>query len=187
MKKRAEELLKESIGVKEEFLKHGPAKLADITKVIAGSLKSGGKLILFGNGGSAADSQHIAAELVGRFKKDRPPISAIALSTNTSTITALGNDYGYETSFSRQLEALARKGDVAMGISTSGNSPNVIEAIKTAEKLGLKTIAMTGRDGGKLAGLADITLKVPSDNTPRIQELHITAGHIICELIEGQI
>jgi len=187
LKKRAEELLKESIGVKEEFLKHGPAKLADITKVIAGSLKSGGKLILFGNGGSAADSQHIAAELVGRFKKDRPPISAIALSTNTSTITALGNDYGYETSFSRQLEALARKGDVAMGISTSGNSPNVIEAIKTAEKLGLKTIAMTGRDGGKLAGLADITLKVPSDNTPRIQELHITAGHIICELIEGQI
>lgn len=184
MKDKIERALRESISVKEELLKTQGATIANIAKMIIDAVKKGNKLIAFGNGGSAADSQHIVAELVGRFKKERPPIAAIALSTNTSTITALSNDYGYDASFRRQIQGLAKPGDIALGISTSGNAPNVHEALKSAKEMGLKTITMTGKDGGKIAKTADIALKVPSDNTPRIQEAHITAGHIICELVE---
>jgi len=181
---KIKDILKESIEVKNNLLKTEVDTIAKIVYLIVDAVKDKKKLLVFGNGGSAADSQHIVAELIGRFKMERSPIPAIALSTNTSTMTALSNDYGYEASFKRQLEGLAKEGDVALGISTSGNAANVCEALKSAKKLGLKTIAMTGEDGGKIVKLADVTFKVPSKNTPRIQEAHITAGHIICELVE---
>jgi D-sedoheptulose 7-phosphate isomerase len=151
------------------------------------SLKSGGKVIIFGNGGSAADSQHMAAELVGRFKKDRRPIGAISLTTNTSTITALANDYSYDICFSRQLEALGSRRDVAVGISTSGNSRNVNDAVTKAKSMGIKTVGISGRDGGKLAKLCDIAIVVDSTDTARIQESHLMICHIICELIEREL
>jgi D-sedoheptulose 7-phosphate isomerase len=144
-------------------------------------------LFLFGNGGSAADSQHIAAEFVGRFAFDRPALSALALSVNTSCLTAIGNDYGYDQVFSRQLEALARPGDVAIGISTSGNSPNVLGGIATAKRLGLHTIGWTGCAGGKLKDAADHCICAPSNETPRIQECHILIGHIVAEIVEQEI
>jgi len=150
------------------------------------SIKKGGKVILFGNGGSASDSQHIAAELVGRFRKERSALAAIALTTNTSILTSLANDYSYEIVFSRQIEALGQKNDIAIGISTSGKAKNVAAGIKQAKKMGIKTIALTGGDGGELAKLADISLIVPSLVTARIQEAHITLGHIICELVEQE-
>ena len=143
-------------------------------------------MLLFGNGGSAADAQHIAAEFVGRFAFDRPPLAALALSVNTSCVTAIGNDYGFDQVFSRQLEALARPGDVAIGISTSGNSPNVLHAISTAKRLGLHTIAWTGCTGGILKKAVDHCICVPSTETPRIQECHILIGHIVAELVEQE-
>jgi D-sedoheptulose 7-phosphate isomerase len=139
---------------------------------------------LFGNGGSASDSQHIAAELVGRFKKDRNGLPAIALTTNTSILTAIANDYGYEIVFSKQVEALGGKNDIAIGISTSGKAKNVANGIRQAKKMGMKTVALTGADEGELVKLADVSLIVPSSVTARIQESHITIGHIICELAE---
>lgn len=187
MQNKIKELLKESISVKEEILKSQVNTIVDIVEVIVKAIQNGKKLIIFGNGGSAADSQHIVAEFVGRFKRERSPIPAIALSTNTSTVTALSNDYGYEFSFKRQLEALASQGDIAIGLSTSGNAANVHEALMKAKDLDLKVITMTGKDGGKIAKLADVALKIPSHNTPRIQESHITAGHIICELVEDSL
>jgi len=162
-------------------------KIGEIEKVaglIVAALKNGGKVILFGNGGSAADAQHIAAELVGKFKMERRALPAIALNTNTSIVTALANDYGYETVFRRQVEALGNKNDIAIGISTSGNSPVVIEGIAAAKKIGAETVGLTGGNGGQLAQTAGFSIIVPSDNTPRIQEAHITIGHIICELVE---
>lgn len=174
----------ESIQVKEELLRTGIGKIIEITALITDCLKKNGKVILFGNGGSASDSQHIAAEFVGRFKKDRKALPAIALTTNTSILTSLANDYGYEVVFAKQIEALGEKNDVAIGISTSGKAKNVVLGIKQAKKMGLKVIALTGRDGGDLAKLSDISLVVPSSVTARIQEAHITVGHIICELIE---
>jgi len=187
LREKTKKILKESIAVKERLLKSDSDTIAQIAKLIVGAVKKGNKLIAFGNGGSASDSQHIVAELIGRFKHERAPIPAIALSCNTSIITALSNDYGYDVSFSRQLEGLAKTGDVALGISTSGNASNVYEALKKAKTFGLKTVTMTGEGGGKIAGLADIALKIPSSNTPRIQEAHITAGHIICELVEEEL
>ncbi len=142
-------------------------------------------MIIFGNGGSAGDAQHIAAELIGRFKKDRPALPAIALTTNTSIITALANDFGYDIIFARQIEALAGKNDVALGISTSGKAKNVILGLKQAKKMGLLTVALSGGDGGDIVKLADLSLVIPSSVTARIQESHILIGHIICELIEG--
>ena len=142
---------------------------------------------MFGNGGSAADAQHIAAELVGRFAFDRPALPALALSVNSSCVTAIGNDYGFDRVFSRQLEALARPGDIAIAISTSGNSTNVLHAISTARKIGLKTIGLTGRSGGNLRNAVDYCICVPSNETPRIQECHILVGHIISELVEREI
>lgn len=155
--------------------------------VIGDALKSGRKVLLMGNGGSAADAQHIAAELVSRFKKERKAIPAISLSTDTSILTAIGNDYGFEKIFERQIEALGEKGDVVIGISTSANSENVYRAMKLAKEKGLITIGLLGNDGGKIKGLSDIALIVPSKNTPRIQEAHITIGHIICEEVERRI
>jgi D-sedoheptulose 7-phosphate isomerase len=153
----------------------GPTLVA--AQAIAEALKGGGKLLLFGNGGSAADAQHLAAELVGRFMKERAALPALALTVDTSTLTAIANDYSYKQVFVRQVEALGRRGDVAMGISTSGESPNVIAALQTARAAGLKTIALTGRD-------ADIHVNVPDQNTARVQEVHRTLMHVMCEVIE---
>jgi D-sedoheptulose 7-phosphate isomerase len=184
MRDRIKDILLESIQVKEELLRTCIGNIIEITEVIIDCIKKGGKVILFGNGGSASDSQHIAAELVGRFKKDRAALPAIALTTNTSVLTSLANDYGYEIIFAKQIEALGQRYDVAIGISTSGKAKNVALGIKQAKKMGIKTVAFTGSDGGELAKLADISLTVPSSVTARIQEAHITIGHIICELIE---
>lgn len=184
MKKKIGQAIRESIAVKEQLLKSQAENIQKAAEVIISCLKKGGKLILCGNGGSAADSQHIAAELVGRFKKERPAIPAVALTTNASILTAIANDYGYQHVFKRQVEALAAKNDVVMGISTSGNAPSVINAVEYANKIGLATVALTAGDGGKLAKAAKFCIIVPSKSTPRIQESHITIGHIICELIE---
>ena len=145
------------------------------------------KTILAGNGGSAADAQHIAAELVGRYGFDRPSIPSLALTTDTSNLTAIGNDYGYDFVFSRQLEGMGQNGDIFIGISTSGNSVNIVNAFESARKKDITTIALVGRDGGKMAKMADYALVVPSDSTPRIQESHILIGHILCDIIEKEI
>ncbi|PIP19842.1 MAG: phosphoheptose isomerase [Candidatus Omnitrophica bacterium CG08_land_8_20_14_0_20_41_16] len=184
MREMIQEIILENIRVKEELLKNNVGQILEISEKIIASFKKGGKLIIFGNGGSAGDAQHIAAELVGRFKKDRPALPAIALTTNTSIITALANDFGYDIIFARQIEALAGKNDVALGISTSGKSRNVALGLKQAKKMGLVTAVLSGGDGGDIAKLADISLIVPSSVTARIQESHILIGHIICELIE---
>ena len=187
MREKIKEILLESIQVKEELLRSKVGVIREIAELLIESLKRGGKAILFGNGGSAADSQHIAAEFIGRFKKDRAALAAIALTTNSSIITALANDYGYEVIFSKQVEALGEKNDIAIGLSTSGKARNVILGLKQAKKRGLKTIAFTGGDGGEVAKIADISLIIPSAITARIQEAHITVGHIICELAEQEL
>ena len=184
MREKIKDILLESIQVKEEILRTGIGKIVEIAELIIECLKKNGKIILFGNGGSASDSQHIAAELVGRFKKDRTSLAAIALTTNTAILTSLANDYGYEIVFAKQVEALGQKNDTIIGISTSGKAKNVAAGIKQAKKMGLKTVALSGGDGGELAKLADVSLLVPSLVTARIQEAHITIGHIICELVE---
>jgi D-sedoheptulose 7-phosphate isomerase len=158
-----------------------------VAEVLINAFKSGNKVVLFGNGGSAADAQHIAAEFVGRFAFDRPPLPALALSVNTSCVTAIGNDYGFDRIFSRQLEALAHRGDVAIGISTSGQSPNVLQGVATANMMGLHTIGLTGGEGGALAQAVEHCICVPAKDTPRIQECHILIGHIISELVEEEI
>lgn len=151
------------------------------------ALKAGHKILLAGNGGSAADCQHIAAELVGRLNYDRPGLSAVALTTDTSALTAIGNDYGYERVFSRQVEALGQKGDVLMAFSTSGNSANIMAALEAAKKRGISTIGLTGKTGGKMADMCDVILKIPSTHTPNIQECHIMFGHIISQIIEDTL
>ena len=156
-------------------------------KLCIESLQNGGKILIFGNGGSAADAQHIAAELVGRYKAERKGLAAIALTTDTSVLTSIGNDYGYERVFDRQVEALANEGDVVIGISTSGSSTNVINALKLANDSGCKTIGLSGRGGGDMNEVCDINLVVPAEDTPRIQEMHIVIGHTICHLIERNI
>jgi D-sedoheptulose 7-phosphate isomerase len=163
------------------------ATVSKVAEVLINAFRSGNKVVLFGNGGSAADAQHIAAEFVGRFAFDRPPLPALALSVNTSCVTAIGNDYGFDRVFSRQLEALARPGDVAIGISTSGESPNVLQGIVAAKKMGLHTVGMTGSEGRKLADAVEHCICVPAKETPRIQECHILLGHIISELVEEEI
>lgn len=179
--------LEESAQVKKTIAKTKIGEIEHMVKLIITAYKTGGKVVLFGNGGSAADAQHIACELVGKFALKRQAFPAIALTTNASILTAVANDYGYEAVFSRQIEALVNERDVVIGISTSGNSPNVVEAVKTAKMKGAKTIGLTGGDGGRLAEVADLTLIVPSDITPRIQEAHITIGHIVCELVEKEL
>ena len=153
-------------------------------QMLIDTLKGGGKILLCGNGGSAADAQHIAAELTGRYKKERQGLSAIALTTDTSALTAIGNDYGYDYVFSRQCEALANPKDLLWGISTSGNSKNVLNALDRARQIGCKTLGFSGRDGGAMQNLCDVLLISPSNDTPRIQEIHILMGHILCDLIE---
>jgi D-sedoheptulose 7-phosphate isomerase len=160
--------------------------LAEASRLIVESLRGGGGVLLFGNGGSAADAQHIAGELVGRFLVDRPALRAVALTTDTSVLTCVGNDYDYEQVFARQVEAQGRKGDVAVGLSTSGNSPNVVAALTRAREMGLRTIAFTGPGGGRCAEWADVLLDVPGDiPTPRVQEAHVVAYHVLCELVEA--
>ena len=153
--------------------------------LIMGCLRNGGKVLFFGNGGSAADAQHLAAELVGRFVRERAGLPAIALTTDSSILTAVGNDYGFEQVFARQIQALGRPGDVAVAISTSGNSANVLEGVKEARKRNLKTIGLTGKDGGTLAQQADVAITIPSTSTARIQECHIAIGHLFCELVDA--
>ena len=158
--------------------------IVEAASTITNCLRSGGKLLLFGNGGSAADAQHLAAEFVGRFVAERSGLPAVALTTDGSILTAVGNDYGFDQIFARQIEALGRPDDVAIGISTSGNSPNVIEAVKRATKQQLKTIGLAGKDGGTLAKCVGISIVVPSASTARVQECQIAIGHLLCELVE---
>ena len=163
------------------------ATLAQVAQTCIAALRAGNKILFAGNGGSAADAQHLAGELVSRFNYDRPGLPAFALTTDTSVLTAIGNDYGYERLFARQIEAVGVRGDVFIGISTSGRSPNVINALRTAREKGLVTVGLTGRSGGDLPPLCDFCLRVPADATPRIQEGHISLGHTLCWLIERQI
>ena len=180
-------IINQHLAVSSNFVELCP-QILEITKVITLSLKKNGKVILFGNGGSAGDAQHIAAELSGKFyNQERPGLAAISLTTNTSSITAIGNDFGYNEIFSRQLEGFADKGDVVIGITTSGTSSNVIKGISKANSLGCKSITFTGISEGPLDAISDYIIKIPSDDTPRIQEHHILLGHIICELVENEI
>jgi D-sedoheptulose 7-phosphate isomerase len=179
--------IEETETVKKQFLREGLSQLTSIIKLIADALENGNKLLLFGNGGSAAQAQHLAAEFVNRLFMDRPPLPAMALSTDTSILTSIGNDYSFSEIFSKQIVALGREGDVAIGISTSGNSANVIRAIEIAKEMGLETVALTGNDGGDLAKVANHSLIVPSSNTPCIQEVHMAVAHILCEMVEAQI
>jgi len=181
------DIIKESIRVKEAVLSKLSKDIKITSNMIATSLKKGGKVILFGNGGSAADAQHIAAEFVGRFKLERQGLASIALTTNTSVITSIANDYGYEEIFSRQVEAIGSDNDIVIGISTSGNARNVISGLLEAKRMGLMTVALTGSGGGEMATIVDTALIVPSDNTARIQEAHIVIGHIVCELAEQKL
>jgi D-sedoheptulose 7-phosphate isomerase len=163
-----------------------PAMIAAADMLVE-AYRTGHKAIFFGNGGSAADAQHLAAEFLGRYLRERKPMPAVALNTNSSAVTAIGNDYGYGQVFARQLEALSRPGDVAVGISTSGNSPSVIEALQYARRAGLLTIGMTGEPGGKMKALVDVLIAVPSNDTPRIQECHILVGHTLCDAVEQAV
>jgi len=183
--------------IKNEFLSHLDTtkkvietmenKLLEASILVIETLRSGNKVLLCGNGGSAADAQHIAAELTGRYKTERRGLPGLALTTDTSALTAIGNDYGYDRIFDRQVESLANKGDLIVGISTSGNSANVVNALKLGRELGCKTLGFSGRDGGVMNGMCDINLIVPSNNTPRIQEMHILFGHTICQIIDSEL
>lgn len=186
MKDKIKIIFEESLSVKQGTLNNNIDLIVQAVEMITSSLNQHGKLLFFGNGGSAADSQHVAAEFIGRFMKERKALAAIALTTDSSVLTSLGNDYSYDIIFSRQIEALGNKEDIAFGFSTSGNSINVIKGIKKAKELGLITIVLTGCGGGKLKGLADIHIDVPSKSTARIQESHMCIYHTICELVENQ-
>ena len=187
MIERIRQYARESIEVKRTFFDFDTNKVAQAADLILTTIRAGGKVLLFGNGGSAADAQHIAAELVNRLTYDRPPIAAIALTTDTSILTSVANDASFSELFERQLRALGRGGDVAIAISTSGNSANILRAVEAAKEMHIKVIALAGRDGGKLAPLADIALVVEAENTQHIQETHITIGHILCELVQDAL
>ncbi len=186
MNNRISQSIEQSIAAKQALLADSAFlnRIQQAANAITESLRNGGKIHFCGNGGSAADAQHLAAELSGRFYFDRPPLNAEALHCNTSYLTAVGNDYGYEHIFARLLRGTAHRGDVLVGISTSGNSKNIIKAYQTAKEMGITTISLTGKTGGDMKALSDILLNVPSTDTPRIQESHIMVGHIICELVE---
>jgi D-sedoheptulose 7-phosphate isomerase len=179
--------LEESIATKRAVADSLLDEIATAAEWVTEAIRGGGKLMICGNGGSAADAQHLAAELVGRFERDGRALAAIALTTDTSIITAIGNDAGYERVFAAQVEALANQGDVLLALSTSGNSPNVNNAARAAAAKGARVIAMTGQSGGELGQLADLALRIPSTRTARIQESHITIGHIVCELVELEL
>lgn len=183
------EQIQASIDTKQNILKDEALMqtIAQVGRECVDLYKNGKKTLLAGNGGSAADAQHIAAELVGRYGFDRPSIPSIALTTDTSNLTAIGNDYGYDKVFSRQMEGMGSEGDLFIGISTSGNSVNIVNAIIAAKEKGVKTVALVGRDGGEMARIADFAIIVPSNDTPRIQESHILIGHMICDIIEKEL
>ena len=182
-----ERFVSESLRVKARFFEDNRNAIVHVAETIAHGLRGGRKMLFFGNGGSAADAQHLAAELVGRFSAERSPLAAISLSTDTSILTAVSNDYGYEKVFARQIQALGQPGDIAVAISTSGNSPNVIDAIDAARTKGLFTVGFTGETGGKMKDRVEVVFRVPSRQTPRIQETHILLGHIICELVDREL
>ena len=181
--------IENSLKIKQLILKDKDFQLMidKASSVCCEALRSNNKIFFAGNGGSAADAQHLAGELVNRFGFERPGLAAIALTTDTSIITSIANDYGFDMLFSRQVQALGKKGDVFIALSTSGNSANIINGLNESKKIGLKTIGLTGISGGKMASICDICLKVPSDETPRIQEAHILIGHIICSIIENSL
>jgi D-sedoheptulose 7-phosphate isomerase len=178
---------KESSEVKARFLKENLPKLLDVIKLISHTFEGGNKLFFFGNGGSAADAQHMAAEFVNRYIMNRPPLPAIALTTDTSILTSVSNDFAFSEVFAKQLRALGKERDVAIGITTTGNSPNIIKAFEVAKEMGMKTVAFTGNDGGAIGKMVDFPLVVPSTSTPRIQEAHILIGHILCEMVEHSL
>src|SRR5438477_3210287 len=177
----------ESLRVKARFFEENKETIVRTAETIAHGLRNGRKVFFFGNGGSAADAQHLAAELVGRFGPDRAPLAGISLSTDTSILTACGNDYGYDKVFSRQIEALGQPGDTAVAISTSGNSPSVLEAADMARSKSLFTVGFTGETGGKMNDRVEVLFRVPSRKTPRIQETHLLLGHILCELVDREL
>jgi D-sedoheptulose 7-phosphate isomerase len=177
----------ESAEVQRRFVRDYAEQIILMAQLIARALRQGRKLLLFGNGGSATDASHLAAEFVGRYQRDRVPLPAIALATDMAALTCIGNDYGYDEIFSRQIRAHGQHGDIAIAISTSGNSPNVLKGVETAKAMSLTTIGWTGHAGGKLAGLVDYAFIVPSTVTARIQETHLTLGHVLCELIEDEL
>jgi D-sedoheptulose 7-phosphate isomerase len=184
MKEKIKKAFEESATVKLEFIKENVDMIAEASKLLSDTFNRGNKLVLFGNGGSAADASHIAAEFVNRFKKERPSLPAIALNTDTAVLTSIANDYDFSEIFARQIKALALEGDVVIAISTSGDSLNVLKAVDAAKKKKLKIIIFTGAKGGKLASKADYAFTVKSSNTPRIQETHITLGHVLCQMVE---
>jgi D-sedoheptulose 7-phosphate isomerase len=184
---RINEMVMASFDAKCRFFERATADVALAARMIIESMRAGGKLLLFGNGGSAADAQHLAAELAFKMGRDRAALPAIALTTDTSLLTAISNDRSFQYVFSRQLAALGRRGDVALAISTSGNSPNVVEGVKQARQMELRTIGLLGGDGGRVASLVDLPLIVPDTSTPYIQEVHIGVGHILCQLIEDEL
>jgi D-sedoheptulose 7-phosphate isomerase len=179
--------LQRSLEVHERLIDTCLPQLTAAADALISAYTAGNKALFFGNGGSAADAQHLAAEFLGRYLRQRDPLPALALNANSSAVTAIGNDYGYEFTFARQLEALAKAGDVAVGISTSGNSPNVIEAVLCARRLGIFTIGLTGASGGRLGSLVDVLIAAPSEETPRIQECHILIGHALCDAVEEAV
>jgi len=187
MKGEILQVFQESADLKLRFIRQNAELLDQMVKIVVNAFKAGNKVLLFGNGGSAADAQHIAAEFINRFLIERPPLPAIALTTDTSILTSISNDYGYVDSFSKQVKALGKEGDVAIAISTSGSAANVIQAVKVAKKMGLKTVGLTGMDGGELAKIADLAIVVNSQVTPRIQEVHITIGHVLCEMVDRML
>ena len=170
-----------------DYLEQNADRVEQVAGMVADALESGNKVLVMGNGGSAGDSQHFAAEIVGRFKMERRGLPAIALTTDTSILTAVGNDYGFEQIFSRQVEALATAGDVVIGISTSGNSPNVLKAVELARSAGCRTVGLLGKNGGTIKGIVDLDITIPGDETARIQEGHITVIHIVCDLVERKL
>ena len=181
------ERIYDSIYVKKLVLEKNEEAISKTAELIIKCIKNGGKVVFCGNGGSAADAQHLAAEFVSKFRLERKGLPALALNANTSVLTAIGNDYSYDRIFARQVEALVGEGDIVIGISTSGNSQNVIQALREASALGAVTVGMTGQSGGQMAEMVEILLNIPSSDTPRIQEAHITVGHIICEFVEKQL
>jgi len=187
LKDLVEGSLRESIQVKEAFLQTGAGIIVEMAQLVCRAFRGSHRLFLFGNGGSAADSQHLAAEFVNRFQRERPPLPAIALSVDTSVITSIGNDYNFEDIFVKQLQALAHAGDVVLGISTSGRSANVIKAMKWARQHGIHTLGWAGAARAEMEVYCDLILRVPSQVTARIQECHITAGHVLCELVEEML
>jgi D-sedoheptulose 7-phosphate isomerase len=184
MKEKILKAFNDSISTKEKFVRDNAGSIEEVSKLIASALNDGKKLMLFGNGGSSSDASHIAAEFVGKSRKDRPGLNAVSLNSNVAVMTALANDYDYSEIFSRQLKAIADEGDVVIAISTSGSSANIIKAVEAAKRKKLKTIAFTGAKGGKLASKVNYVFSVPSSDTQRVQETHITLGHVLCQIVE---